>query len=143
MRKKQQEKFWYDKGVKAQYFSPDEFVLLKNSNLHLGKLIEQWHGPFIIDNFDGDHGASYILKILDGKPVPNTYYSDHLRIFCPRERYLQPANEKSLQVICKLPFRKKIDWSSEDISYLLYANCAPNCYMQIVSYRMFYADCFI
>ncbi len=31
--------------------------------------------PFIIDSFGGDHGASYVIKTLDGKPAPNTQHT--------------------------------------------------------------------
>ena len=41
MRKKELEKIRYDKGVKTQYFKPSDFVLLKNSTPHFGKLTEQ------------------------------------------------------------------------------------------------------
>ena len=40
MRKKEQEKIRYNKGVKTQYFKPGDFVLLKDSTPHLGKLTE-------------------------------------------------------------------------------------------------------
>ena len=40
MRKKEQKKIWYDKRVKTQYFKPGDFVLLKDSIPHLGKLTE-------------------------------------------------------------------------------------------------------
>ncbi len=40
IKKKEQEKLQYDKEVKTQYFSPGDFVLLKNSTSHLEKLIE-------------------------------------------------------------------------------------------------------
>ncbi len=107
MRKKEQEKLRYDKRVKMQYFSPGDFVLLKDSTPHLGKLIEQWCGPFIIDSFGGDHGASYVLKTLDGEPAPNMHHGYHLRIFRPREGYLRPADEEPLQVTRNLRFRRK------------------------------------
>ena len=83
MRKKEQEKIRYNKGVKTQYFKPGNFVLLKDSTPHLGKLTEQWCGPFIIDSFGGDHGTSYVLKTLGGELAPNMHHGDHLRIFYP------------------------------------------------------------
>ena len=51
VRKKEQEKIRYDKGVKIQYFKPSDFVLFKDSTPHLGKLTKRWSGPFIIDSF--------------------------------------------------------------------------------------------
>ena len=109
VRKKEQEKIRYDKGVKTQYFKPGDFVLLKDSTPHLGKLTERWRGPFIIDSFGGDHGASYILKTLEGEPAPNTHHGDHLRIFRPREGYLRPTDEEPLQVTRNLRYRRKRD----------------------------------
>ena len=109
MRKKKQEKIRYNKGVKTQYFKPGDFVLLKDSTFHLGKLTEQWRGPFIIDSFGGDHGASYVLKILGGEPAPITHHGDHLRVFRPREEYLRLADGEPLQVTRNLRFRKKKD----------------------------------
>ena len=92
-----------------QYFCPSNFVLLKDSTPHLGKLIEQWWGPFIINNFDGDHGASYVLKTLDGEPVPNTHQGNRLRIFRLQEGYLQPADEEPLPITRNLCFKRKKD----------------------------------
>ncbi len=89
MRKKEQEKLQYDKRVKMQYFSLGNFVLLKDSTLYLGKLTERWCESFIIDSFGKDHGASYVLKTLDGEPAPNMHHGDHLRIFRLREEYLR------------------------------------------------------
>ena len=83
VRKNEQKKIRYDRGVKTQYFTPGDFVLLKDSTSHLGKLTEQWRGPIIINGFGGDHGASYVLKTLDGEPASNTHHGDHLRIFGP------------------------------------------------------------
>ena len=54
MRKKEQEKIWYDKGVKTVYFKLSDFILLKDSTSHLGKLTERWDSLFIIDSFGGD-----------------------------------------------------------------------------------------
>ena len=107
MRKKEQEKIWYDKGVKIQYFKSGDFVLLKDSTPHLAKLTEQWRGPFIIDSFGEDHGASYILKILEGEPALNTHHSDYLHIFRPREGYLRPTDKEPLQVTRNLRYRRK------------------------------------
>ena len=86
VRKKEQEKTRYDRGVKTQYFSPGDLVLLKDSTPHLGKLTEQWRGPFIIDSFGGDHSASYVQKTLNEEPAPNTHHGNHLRIFRPRDQ---------------------------------------------------------
>ena len=82
IRKKEQEKIWYDKGVKMHYFNPGNFVLLRDSTPHLGKLTERWRGPFLIDSFGGDHGVLYTLKPFDGKSAPNTHHGNYLRIFC-------------------------------------------------------------
>ena len=41
VRKKEQEKIRYDKGVKALYFTFGNFILLKDLTSHLGKLIKQ------------------------------------------------------------------------------------------------------
>ncbi len=41
MRKKEQKKLRYNKGIKMQYFSPSDFVLLKDSTSYLKKLTEQ------------------------------------------------------------------------------------------------------
>ena len=82
IRKKEQEKIRYDRRVKTQYFTLGDLVLLKNSTSHFGKLKKRWRRSFIINNFGGDYGASYVLKTLDGEPAPNTHHGDHLRIFC-------------------------------------------------------------
>ena len=42
IRKKEQEKIWYNKGVKIHYFNLSDFVLLRNSTPHLEKLTERW-----------------------------------------------------------------------------------------------------
>lgn len=107
VRKKEQEKIRYNRGVKTQYCIPSDFVLPKNSTPHLGKLTERWRGPFIIDSFGGDHGATYVFKTLDGKPAPNTHHGDHLRIFRSREGYLRPADEEPLGVTRNLRFEGK------------------------------------
>ena len=109
VRRKEQEKIRYDKGVKMQYFNPGDFVLLRDSTPHLGKLTERWRGPFLIDSFGGDHRASHTLKTLDGKSAPNTHHGDHLRIFRPREGYLRPADEEPLKVTRNLRFRRGKD----------------------------------
>ena len=129
MKKKKQEKIWYDKGVKMQYFFPDDFVLLQNSTSHLRKLTKQWREPFIIDSFGRNHGVLYILKTLDRERAPNTYYDDYLRIFRLQKGYLRPTDKEPLQVIHNLRFKRKKNWNNKDISYLLYANY----FMQIVS----------
>ena len=105
--KKEQEKTQYDRRVKTQYFSPSNLMLLKDSTPHLGKLTEEWCGPFIISSFGGDHSASYVLKTLDGEPASNMHYDDHLCIFHPRKRYLRPADEELLKILCNLRFRRK------------------------------------
>lgn len=109
IRKKEQKKIRYNRGVKTQYFTPDDLVLLKNSTPHLGKFTKRWRGPFIINNFGGDHNASYILKTLNREPAHNTYHNNHLHIFCPREGYLRPADEEPLVVTRNLRFRRKKD----------------------------------
>ena len=109
VRRKKQGKMRYNRGVKSQYFILSDLVLFKDSTPYLGKLTEQWRGLFIINNFGGDRGVSYILKTLDGEPAPNTYYGDQLRIFCPKEEYLRPAHEEPLMVTCNLRFKKKKD----------------------------------
>lgn len=68
-----------------QYFTFGDLVILKNSTSYLEKLIEQLHEFFIIDSFNRDHKVLYILKILDEKPVSNTYLDNHLCIFCSQE----------------------------------------------------------
>ena len=90
-----------------------------------GKLVERWRGPFIIDGFGGDHGASYTLKTLDGKSAPNTHHGDHLRIFRPREGYLRPADEEPLKVTRNLRFRRGKDWSARDLVFLFVAIVSP------------------
>ena len=40
MRKKEQEKLQYDKGVKTQYFSPNDFIFFKDLTSYLEKLTE-------------------------------------------------------------------------------------------------------
>ena len=115
IRKKKQEKLWYNKRVKTQYFSLGDFLLLKDLTPHLGKLTEWWRRPFIIDSFDGNHGALYVLKTLDGEPAPNTHHGDHLRIFRLQEGYLQPTDEEPLQITYNLRFRKKKDWSKHTL----------------------------
>ena len=123
MRKKEQEKLQYDKGVKTQYFSLGDFVLLKNSIPYLEKLIEQWCRLFIIDSFGGNHGVSYVLKTLDGELAPNMHYDNYLRIFYPQKGYLRPADEKPFQVTRNLHFRRKKNWNNKGVSYLLYTDC--------------------
>ena len=81
LRKKEQEKIRYDRGVKTQYFTRGDLVLLKNSTPHLGKLTEQWRRPFIVDSFGRDHGVSYVLRTLNGEPAPNTHHGNHLHLF--------------------------------------------------------------
>ena len=105
VRKKEQEKIRYNKGVKIQYFALSDFVLLRDSTPHLRKPKERWRRLFIIDGFCGNHWASYVLKTLDGKPTPNIHHSDHLRIFRPREGYLRSADE----ITRNLRFRRKKD----------------------------------
>ena len=78
VKRKEQGKIWYNKEVKMQYLNLGNFMLLKNSTTHLGKLTERWRGPFLIDNFGKDHGASYTLKTLNEKLAPNTHHGDHL-----------------------------------------------------------------
>ena len=63
-----------------------------------------------MNSFGRSYGTSYVLKILDGEPAPNTHYGDHLRIFCPQEKYLQLAGEELLKITYNLRFRKKKDW---------------------------------
>ena len=109
VRKKEQKKIRYNRGVKTQYFTLGDLVFIKDSTPHLGKLTEQWYGPFIINNFGRNHGALYVLKTLDGKPAPNMYHGDHLRIFYLQEGYLCPADEEPLVVIRNLRFRRKKD----------------------------------
>lgn len=109
IRKEEQEKIRYDKGVKTQHFIPGDFVLLRDSTPNLGKLTGKCRGPFIIDDFGGNLGASYVLKTLDGKPAPNTHHGDHLRIFHPRKGYLRPADEEPLEVTRNLRFRRNKD----------------------------------
>lgn len=142
VRKKEQGKIQYDKGVKTQYLKPGDFVLFKDLTPHLGKLTESWRGPFIIDTFGGDHGDSYVLKTLDGEPAPNTHHGDHLRIFRPQEGYLRPADEVPLQVTRNLRYRRKNDWGTADCSapglFVPWIVYSPACYMQIVTYRLFY-----
>lgn len=104
LERKSKEKIRYDKGVKMQCFKPVDFVLLTP---HLEKLREQWRGPFIIDSFGGDHGAFYVLKTFHGEPASNTHHGDHLRIFCPRKRYLRSPDEEPLQVTHNLRFKRK------------------------------------
>lgn len=84
-------------------------MLLRVSTPQLGKLTGKWRGPFIIDDIGGDHGASYVLKTLDGKTAPNTHHGDHQRIFHPRKGYLRPADEEPLEVTRNLRFRRKKD----------------------------------
>ena len=89
-----------------------------------GKLVERWRGPFIIDGFGGDHGASYTLKTLDGKSAPNTHHGDHLRIFRPREGYLRPTDKEPLKVTRNLRFRRGKDWGR----VILFAAVTPPFY---------------
>ena len=100
-------------------------MLLRNSTPHLGKLTERWQGPFLINSFGGDHGASYTLKTLDGKSAPNTHHGDHLRIFCPREGYLRPTDEEPLKLTRNLRFRRRKDWSARDLVFLFIAVVPP------------------
>lgn len=43
--------------------------------------MEQWHKPFIINNFGRDYNTSYILKTLDKKLTPNIHHGNNLCIF--------------------------------------------------------------
>ena len=108
-RKKEQEKIRYNRGFKMQYFTLGNLVLLKDSTPYFGKLTERWGELFIIDNFGGDHGASYVPKTLNKKQALNINHGDHLYIFYPQEKYLRPADEKPLVVTHNLCFRKKKD----------------------------------
>lgn len=72
-------------------------------------LIKKLQGPCLIGGFDGNYGASYILKTVDGNLALNTHYSNYLRIFRLQQRYLRPVNEKLLKVIHNFRFRKKKD----------------------------------
>lgn len=65
-----------------QYFNFVNFILLRNSIAHLKKLTKRWQKCFLIESFGKYHGVLYILKILDRKLASNTYYGNHLRIFC-------------------------------------------------------------
>ena len=47
VRKKEQKKIRYDKGVKTQYFTRGDLELLKDSTPHSGKLTERWRGPLL------------------------------------------------------------------------------------------------
>lgn len=69
--------------------------------------MKQWRGSFIINSFGKNHGASYVLKTLDGNSATNTPHGNHLRIFYPRKRYLRPADKESLVVMRNLRFRRK------------------------------------
>lgn len=111
VRKKEQKKIKYNRKGKMQYFILDNLILLKYSTYHFEKLIEWWCRPFIINNFDENYSASNVLKTLDRKPVFNTHYGDHLRIFYTQEKFLCLANEEPLVVIYNLRFRKKKDWN--------------------------------
>lgn len=108
--KKEQEKNQYNRGVKMQYFILSNLTLFKDSIFYLGKFIKQWQRPYIINSFGRDHGTLYILKILDKKSAPNTYYGDHLCIFHPQEKYLQPTDKELLKITHNLRFRNKNTW---------------------------------
>ena len=107
-----------------------------------GKLEERWRGPFIIDRFGGDHGASYTFKTWDGKSAPNTHHGDHLWIFHTRERYLRSTNKEPLNVTQNLRFRRGKDWSARDLVYLLvtvtpHLICLPCCRHYYRAYHTF------
>ena len=84
------------------YFSKIQPLILAN-------FTECWYGPFIIDNYGGDHGTSYVVKTLGGEPVPNTYHGDYQCIFRLQEGYLRLADEEPLQVMYNLRFTKNKD----------------------------------
>ena len=109
VRRKEQEKIRYNKGVKIRYFNPGNFVLLRDSTSYFRKLTERWRGLFLNDSFGGNHGALYILKILDRKSALNTHHNDHRKIFRPQERYLRPADKKPLKITQNLRFRRGKD----------------------------------
>ena len=107
IRRKEQEKIRYDKGVKMQYFNLGDFVLLRDLTPHLRKFTERWQRPFLINSFGGDHGASYTLKTLDRKSAPNTHHGNYLRIFRPQEGYLRLTNEEPLKITQNIRFRRR------------------------------------
>lgn len=69
-------------------------MLFKNSIPHLKKLAERWGGLSIIDSFGRDYGTLYLLKTLNGKPIPNMHHSDYLYIFRAWEKYLRLVDNK-------------------------------------------------
>lgn len=120
-----------------EYFTLVDFVFLKNSTVHLRNLIEQWCKPFIINNFDRNHGASYILKILSRQPASNTHHDEHLRIFFMNDIYGQLIKSCfRLHTTCAFG-KSRIEVVR--VFFICYKQIVP----QIIICTLFYADCFL
>lgn len=92
-----------------QYFTINDFILLKNLTLYLRKLIKQWRELFIIISFGENYSASYILKTLDRELISKIYYNDYLYIFCPQGEYLHLVDKEPLVITRNFFFKKKRD----------------------------------
>lgn len=82
IRKKEQEKDWYNEEVKVQYYKHNNCIFLKILSQYLGKLKKQCCKSFIIDGFGRDYNFLYIQRTFDQKQAQHTYYNNHLCIFC-------------------------------------------------------------
>ena len=80
--------------------------------------MEKWQGLFWINNFDGDHDALYIFKILDRKLALNIYHGDYLQILYLQKRYLRLTDKKPLKVIQNLHFKRGIKSYIRDLVFL-------------------------
>ena len=99
---KQRMKERYDRGVQPKIFVTGQYVFLRDNNLIFDKNVPRWNGPFVISGPGGEQNSSYKLRNLEGKPMPNLFHGDHLRIFRERTGYLRPANEEALPVMKNL-----------------------------------------
>jgi hypothetical protein len=60
------------------------------------KLHPVYRGPFVIAGFARSQGKSYILRQVNGDPIPRSYYRDHLKPFTLRTGYLRTKNKERI-----------------------------------------------
>ncbi|KAI0994590.1 hypothetical protein K3495_g13592 [Podosphaera aphanis] len=91
--RKQVQKERHDRGVREQTFKPGDYVMLYDGKSAKKKLHPAYRGPFVVAGHGGCHGKSYLLRQVNGKPIPRTYYGDHLKLFKLREGHLVTGRE--------------------------------------------------
>ncbi len=72
--------------------------MLRDTTPHLRKLVLLWRGLYVVSGYGGEHSTSYTLTKLHGRPAKNTYRGDHLREFRPREGYLVPPRDETVEI---------------------------------------------